>query len=381
MISKKITFIIAAIVFLLSAAGSYYYFSQGPDLSGYKGPTVADTSLLPEDTGPKTEPCPLNGALWSKAQRAVWEKRRPLGVMIENHTDSRPQSGLSYADIVYEAVAEGGITRFLTIYYCRDAKPIGPIRSARMYYVNLLQEYGDNPLYAHVGGANTPGPADALGEIQDLGWDQYNDLNQFGVPFPYYYRDYERLPNVVTEHTMYAATSKLWEFAKTKRKLSNVDEDGKAWDESFTSWKFKDDAPAVDRGSKNKISLYFWKQYGDFNVQWNYDKATNSYKRVNGGNPHTDKDTGKQLTAKNVVVVLADESTANDGYEGGHLLYDLVGSGDAYLFQNGKAAEITWKKNSPEERMIFTDPAGQEASFVRGQVWVEIVPTGNKITY
>lgn len=381
MIAKKITFIIAAIVFLLSAAGSYYFYSQGADLSEYKGPVPADTSQLPEDSGPKTEPCPINGALWSKAQRAVWEKRRPLGVMIENHTDSRPQSGLSYADIVYEAVAEGGITRFIAIFYCRDANPIGPVRSARMYYVNLLQEYGENPLYAHVGGANTPGPADALGEIQDLGWDQYNDLNQFGVPFPYYYRDYERLPNVVTEHTMYAATNKLWEFAKNKRKLSNVDEDGKSWDETFTSWKFKDDAPAANRGSKNKISLYFWKQYGDFNVQWNYDKATNSYKRVNGRNPHTDKDTGKQLAVKNVVVVLADESSANDGYEGGHLLYDLVGSGDAYIFQNGKAAEITWKKSSPEKRMMFTDSAGQEASFVRGQIWVEIVPTGNEITY
>lgn len=386
MISKKVTVIIAIIVLLLSGGGSYYYFSQQlakkSSLSQYKGTIPGDTSQLPEDSGPKTEPCPMNGALYSKAQQQIWESRRPLGVMIENHTDSRPQSGLSSADIVYEAVAEGGITRFLAIFYCKDATPIGPVRSARIYFLETLQEYGNNPLYAHVGGANTSGPADALGEIQDLGWDQYNDLNQFGVPFPYYYRDYERLPNVATEHTMYAATNKLWEFAKNKRKLTKVDEKGKAWDTNFVSWKFKDNAPTAQRGLTNKISFYFWQQFGAFNVQWNYDIQTNTYKRVNGGNPHLDKDTGKQIAVKNVVIVLASESAANDGYENGqHLLYDLTGTGDGYLFQNGQAVKITWKKNSPESRMKFYDPSGQEISFVRGQIWVEIVPTGNKITY
>jgi len=386
MISKKLTIIISVVVFLLSGVGSYFYFGQQlvkfGSLADYKGTVPGDTSLLPEDSGPKTEPCPMNGALYSKAQRKIWEGRRPLGVMIENHTDSRPQSGLSFADIMYEAVAEGGITRFMAIYYCRDANPIGPVRSARMYYVQLLQEYGKNPLYAHVGGANTPGPADALGEIRDLGWDIYNDLNQFGVPFPYYYRDYERLPNVATEHTMYAATSKLWEFAKSKRKLSNVDEDREKWDETFSPWNFIDDATVQQRGSTNKISLGFWDQYNDFDVQWNYDKQSNAYKRVNGGAPHLDKNTGKQLYAKNVVVVLSDESVANDGYDAGqHLLYDLSGSGDGFLFQNGKAVKITWRKNKPESRMKFYDPSGEEASFVRGPIWVQIVPLGNKIAY
>ncbi len=382
MISKKLTIIIVTIILLVSVGGSYYFFSQKPDLSGYKEPVPADTSKLSADNGPKTQPCPLNGAFYSEAQRKIWESRRPLGVMIENHLDARPQSGLSSADVVYEAVAEGGITRFLSIFYCQDATPIGPVRSARIYFLQTLQEYGSNPLYAHVGGANAPGPADALGEIQDLGWDNYNDLNQFGVPFPYYYRDYERLPNVATEHTMYSSTSKLWEFAKNKRKLSNVDKDGKAWDKDFVSWKFKDDEPTAQRGSTDKISFYFWQQFGDFNVQWNYDKQTNTYKRVNGVSPHVDKDTGKQISAKNVVIVLADESVANDGYEKGqHLLYHITGNGDGYLFQNGKATKTTWKKKSPKDRMQFYDPSGQEVSFVRGQIWVEITPLGNKITY
>ena len=370
----------------MSGGGSYYYFSRqavkANTLSQYNKNIPSDTSGLSDDSAPKTEPCPINGALYSKAQRQIWESRRPLGVMIENHTDSRPQSGLSSADIVYEAVAEGGITRFLAVFYCKDATPVGPVRSARIYFLQTLQEYGGNPLYAHVGGANAPGPADALGEIASLGWDHYNDLNQFGVPFPYYYRDYERLPNVATEHTMYASTSKLWEFAKNKRKLTNVDEKGKAWNADFVSWKFKDDQTPAPAGSTNKISFYFWQQFADFNVEWNWDKLTQTYKRVNGGRPHLDKDTGGQITAKNVVIVLAKESVANDNYEKGqHLLYGITGQGDGYLFQNGKDAKVTWSKKTAKARMQFFDPSGQEVSFVRGQIWVEIVPQGNKITY
>src|SRR5438105_14884108 len=147
----------------------------------------------------------------TKSQKALWEKRRPLGVMIENHTEARPQSGLSSADVVYEAVAEGGITRFMGVYYCKDSiKYVGPVRSARVYYIDLLSEYGSYPLYTHVGGANcnkTTGsgcengaPADALGKLEDLGWFGYNDLNF--IPFPVMWRDYERLPNVATEHTV-----------------------------------------------------------------------------------------------------------------------------------------------------------------------------------
>ena len=130
---------------------------------------TASGKLMFDPTLPKTESCPINGAMYSKQQKAWWEKHGPLGVMIENHLEARPQSGISFADIVYEAVAEGGITRFLNIFYCQDAEVVGPVRSARTYYVDFLSEYGPFPLYAHVGGANTPGKANALGQIEDYG--------------------------------------------------------------------------------------------------------------------------------------------------------------------------------------------------------------------
>jgi hypothetical protein len=399
MVNKKAVFAIGIIVFLLSAYTSYSYFSENGSLSfisplsNYKAPTNGNNGQEVVDTEPKTEECPINGKMLSKTQKQKWETRRPLGIMIENHKEARPQSGLSSADVVYEAVAEGGITRFLTIFYCQDATMVGPVRSARIYFIRLLQEYGSNPLYAHVGGANcdsTTGsgcangaPADALGTISKLGWSLYNDLNQFGVPFPFYWRDYERLPNVATEHTVYTSTSKLWDYAKTKRKLTNIDEDGLAWDKNFTKWQFQDDASQDKRGTTNKISFGFWANSlaSDFNVTWNYDKVNNSYKRVNGGAPHLDKNTGKQLETKNVVVVLADESPANDGYDGGHILYDIIGSGNGYIFQNGQAIKATWKKADMESRMIFYDENGNEIKFVRGQIFVEILPTGNKVTY
>lgn len=393
MIAKKSAWLILAFLFFLSVGASYVLFTWVAPAQGLvvfssfrtpSGPTPtvitsADAENLNE---PKTEECPLNGEMVGKSLKTNWEKVRPLGIMVENHTEARPQSGLSSADVVYEAVAEGGITRFLVVFYCHNAAFVGPVRSARIYFVKTIQGYGENPLYAHVGGANTDGPADALGEIEDLGWANYNDLNQFSVPFPNFWRDYDRLPDRATEHTVYTDTSKLWNYAKAKRELSNVDDKGVAWNKNFEPWLFKDDAKTGDRGTVNKIDFGFWNtSAADYGVTWTYDKATNSYKRSNGGKPHVDNNTKKQLEAKNVVVVFAEESPANDGYEGGHLLYDVVGTGTGYVFQDGKVIKITWKKPDEESMFRFYDEKGKEVNLVRGKIFVEILPTGNKVTY
>lgn len=373
--------------------GSTYGIMQV--MQNSKQTTVTKKTATPaeeESTEPKTEECPINGQMMTVAQKNKWVTRRPLGIMIENHTEARPQSGISSADVVYEAVAEGGITRFLSIFYCQDAPFVGPVRSARVHFMKMLREYGEYPLYGHVGGANCDAEtgsgcangakADALGIINKLGWGSYNDMNQFAVPFPYYWRDYERLPNVATEHTVYTSTAKLWDYAKTNRKLTNVDEEGVAWDKTFESWKFADDAKTADRGTTNKIQLGFWNSFAsDFSVVWNYNSAKNTYARVNGGKPHLDKNTGKQLDAKNVIVVFAKESPANDGYDGGHILYALEGEGDALVFQNGNAIKATWKKADPESRMKWYDEKDKEISIVRGKVFVEILPIGNTVTY
>lgn len=331
---------------------------------------------------PKTEVCPLNGVKYSTQQRDWWEKHRPLGVMIENHEEARPQSGLSYADVVYEAVAEGGITRFLAVFYCQDAPQIGPIRSARTYFIDFASEYGDHPLYAHVGGANAAGPADALGQLETYGWAGYNDLNQFSIGFPTFWRDYDRLGHTVaTEHTMYSTTSKLWNFAKVDRDLTNVDKNDNSWDTKFVKYDFKDDAAASARGTSQSIHLEFWQGNSDYYVDWAYDPANNVYKRSNGGAPHIDFDTKKQLTAKTVVVLSMKELNANDGYENNvHLLYQDKGTGKATIFMDGKQIKGTWRKDSRTARTFIYDANGDPIKFDRGLIWFTVLPLEGVLT-
>ena len=178
---------------------------------------------------------------------------------------------------------------------------------------------------------------------------------------------------------MYSSTNKLWEFAKNKRNLTNVDENNKAWDTAFTKWKFKDDG--IEKGLLTSISFDFWSTMKDYSVNWKYDKTTNSFKRFNGGEIHLDKNTGKQLETKNLIVLFMKESPANDGYEGGHLLYKNIGTGDAIIFQDGKATEGSWSKVDAFSRMKVMDDKGKEISFIRGQIFFEIVPIGNKVDY
>ena len=373
--------VVGILLYFVSSGLSYFIFSKAtsqtltpstPTTTGPNGKVVFDESL------PKTEECSLNGAKYSKQQREWWEKHRPLGIMIENHETSRPQSGLSSADVIYEAVAEGGITRFLAVFYCQDAELVGPVRSARTYFLDFISEYGQNPLYAHVGGANTPGPADALFQINKYGWGAYNDMNQFSIGFPTFWRDYNRLGHpTATEHTMYSSTTKLWNFAAKDRKLTNKDEDGKNWDEDFESYSFKDDAKTSDRGDVGSVHIEFWENNSDYFVDWKFDLATNSYLRSHGKTTHTDLNTKKQISAKNVVALFMRESSANDGYEDNvHLLYATKGSGKAQVYMDGEEISGTWRKSDREARTIILDSKGNEVEFNRGLTWFEIVPIG-----
>lgn len=378
--------LILIVVYVLTTIVSFVIFSGLiKSLSTVQSPVPAavtdGSKTLFDDSLPKTEACPLSGELFSKQQRQWWEEHRPLGVMIENHEESRPQSGLSRADVVYEAVAEGGITRFLVVFYCQDAEIVGAVRSARTYFLDFISEYGDYPLYAHVGGANTPGPADALGQIRQYGWQNYNDLNQFSIGFPVFYRDYDRLGRTVaTEHTMYSSTTRLWDYAKEERGLSNVDEDGNSWDEEFVYYEYKEDATEGARPAAQSISYNSWDGYGDYTVDWQYNKSTNSYVRSNGGQPHLDLNTEQPISAKNVVVLFMRETSANDGYPGNlHLLYGTKGTGDAIVFQDGKEIEATWSKKNRTARTIITASRGQEIEYNPGLTWFSVLPLNTDV--
>ncbi len=379
-----ISVLIILIAYLISGVSSYALFS-GKSISQVKpSSSLSQTSgkLSFDETLPKTESCPLNGELYSKQQKEWWEKQRPLGVMIENHKEARPQSGLTGADVIYEAVAEGGITRFLSIFYCQNAEILGPVRSARTYFLDFVSEYGSSPLYAHVGGANQDGPADALSQIENYGWVDRNDMNQFSIGFPTFWRDYDRLGRAVaTEHTMYSSMEKLFQFAATSRNLKVEDEDGVPWTKGFVPYSFKEDVLSSQRPTVQKIHLEFWTLDADYSVDWTYDPTTNLYKRSNGGANHIDKNNNKQLTAKNIVVLRMIESRANDGYENNqHLLYKTKGTGKANIFTDGKETVGVWRKDARTARTLLFDSAGEPIKLNRGNIWFEILPTDGILT-
>ena len=142
-----------------------FLVSTGVSLAGFTflvkntSPEVVNNSLdgkvsRVDLSKPKTESCPINGEMYTKAQKDLWMTKRPIVAVIENHLESRPQSSLSKADVVYEAIAEGGVTRFMAMFYCGIAAydiGLAPVRSARTYFVDWVSEY--DALYNHVGGA------------------------------------------------------------------------------------------------------------------------------------------------------------------------------------------------------------------------------------
>lgn len=341
---------------------------------------VEETLLDIDPKAPKDQVCPLNGQMYTEIEKEAWEKRRPLAVMIENSPDARPQSGLIKSDVVFEAIAEGGVTRFMAMYYCdaqRQDVIVAPVRSARTYFVDWASGF-NRPLYVHVGGANTPGPANALGQLGDYGWNGANDINQFSVGYPTFKRDYNRVEgkDIATEHTMVSSTEKLWVIGED-REWTATDPKGKEWAEGFTPWEFVDGE--AGKGSVLTVSFEFWDGFKQFAVQWAYDKTTNSYKRTLAGEPHTDLETGKQIEVKNAVVLFSKEKGPIDELK--HMLYQTTGTGTAVVFQNGEALEVNWSKPKRESPLVFTDKKGKPFGFVRGKIWISVVNVGTDVSY
>lgn len=397
-------------LFLIITGISYYLFDYliPSGTSGSLSPNSNKTSQDETGTlntnafpGPKTQVCPLNGQLYTKEEQAIWSKRRPLTVMIENHSDSRPQSGLQSADIVYEAIAEGGITRFIAIFYCGIIAPeveltnkynVGPVRSARTYFLDIASEYADYPLYNHVGGANcsaadskspctTHKKAQAIEQIASYGWNNagtWGDLSQFSLSYKACRREPERTGQErATEHTMYCSTTELYNIA-ANRGLTNITEAKKnTWDKSYQPWKFTQKETAATSGAT--ISFDFWSNYKAYSVSWKYDTATNLYYRSNGGKEHIDFNTQKTITAKNIVIQYVKETRSVDEHL--HNLYEMIGSGKGLLFQNGTKTEITWSKANRLSRTVFKDTSGKEVNFVPGNIWVEILPLNTSVSY
>ncbi len=350
---KKIFIIILAILLAtLIAFFGYTFFTKGDSV--FVSPLGNGGSLSQANMVVN----PLTGERVDANEAESWIGQRPLAVMINNHIDARPQSGLIYADLVYEIVAEGGITRLVPFFLSETPEKIGPVRSTREYYLVLVKELGDAMLM-HIGWS-----PQALTAIET--W-PVRSLGRGGGSF---WRDNPR--NVATEHTAYVNGVELRQRAVEL-----------GWEgvREFKVWEFKDSKGYESYPAASHLEIDFWHK-GDYSAIFDYDEKSNVYLRSMGydagGNPieHRDQETNEQIAISNIIVQFVKESPIPNDPKG-RLDYELVGSGTGLVFLDGVVIDITWSKEDRDSRTIFYDTDGQEITFNRGMFWISVVPDRN----
>lgn len=283
-----------------------------------------------------------------------------VAVMIENYQDAQPLSGIDKASLVYEALVEATITRFMVVIpFPTDMVPsddlIGPVRSVRPYYLTWATELG--AMLIHVGGS----PA-ALERIRGQG---ILTLNEF-----YNGKFFVRAKDRYAPHNTFTSTTKLAQAIGEKLTGTSLEK----WSQSLPAWQYKEDTDAKDRGTTTAITIGYSEPYA---VKWEYNKDTNSYTRMQWGGSHTTS-TGTVLAAKNIAVVVQKMAVLD---EIGRKQFTTEGTGPAYLFRDGVAIVGTWQKDSPSARMRLFDQSGNEMNFNAGPTWVEVVPVNTVIQY
>jgi hypothetical protein len=296
-------------------------------------------------------PTTVNSVLDGLAYDAALAGRRPIAVMVENHPDARPQFGLSRASVVYEAIAEGGITRYMAIFGPQDTERVGPIRSARTYYIDWATEY--NAIYTHAGGASNA--------LEKLRTGILNDIDQQNPPTMWR----QRRAKESSEHTLYSSTIKLRDYAIAKGWSQAIDVAG---------WTFVADArPEADRlaAATAKTVTIPWSS-ASFQTAWTYDATKNVYLRALASKSDTDAATNEQLSATNLVIQVMNrkEITAAGKTVGDLTLY---GSGDAWVVKGGQFVKGTWKKEKEKARTRYYDGAGVEIPLIPGRTWVSVI--------
>lgn len=279
--------------------------------------------------------------------------QRVFTVMVENHPEARPQSGLASAKVVYEVLVEGGITRFMAIFdNLQDLDTvIGPVRSARPYYLWFAYEL-DNALYGHVGGS-----PDALNYIQNNG---LNDCDEFyyGGTF------YERISSRRAPHNTYTTIGDLQgcNDGAAMGRLAEID-----------PWTFMSggEDKVISSPEFSEINI----AYSDYTylAKWQYNQEDRLYYRFYAdAQPNVDKGNNQQIATSNIVV-LEMPSRAIDDY--GRLSMDSIGDGDLIIYRKGEKMEGTWLKEDKASRIQFLDENGENIELMPGRVWISIVPS------
>ncbi|MFH0071226.1 DUF3048 domain-containing protein, partial [Peribacillus sp. NPDC056705] len=284
--------------------------------------------------------------------------QRPLAIMINNAPAARPQSGLGQADIVYEVLAEGGITRFIGIYQSQSGiEKIGPIRSIRPYLINLGESYGG--VLVHAGGS-----PEAYSIIQSQ---RKHDLDEIGNAGAYFFRASDRK----APHNLYASDEKLREAAAKHNYNTEV---------TVPQYTFYPESVAVsgeeaggsgtdsDAAGEAATNVDIKFLLDSYVVGYVYDASTNTYKRSMNGSPHIDPNDNVQLEAANVIVLGADHKVLDDV---GRLAVNVEAGGEAMLFQRGQVIRGQWVRAAGDAIRFVKD--GQEVQLVPGKTYFNIV--------
>ena len=272
------------------------------------------------------------------------------GIMVENSVQARPQAGLSQAGVVFEAIAEGGVTRFLALFQDTAPANVGPIRSARPYYAQWA--LGFDAGYAHVGGSPK-----ALANIKEWG---VKDLDQFlnaGA--------YSRISSRPAPHNVYTSVDKLKQLQASKGFTKST----------YKGFPRKKDAPNATPTAK-AIDLSI--SGATYNVHYDYNPANNSYQRSLAGAAHVDSNSNAQLSPKVVVAMIIPYGLEADGY---HSSYSTIGSGQVYIFQDGVVTTGQWTKPDIKAQISFTDASGKPLKLNPGQTWITALSAAGKVTY
>jgi Protein of unknown function (DUF3048) N-terminal domain/Protein of unknown function (DUF3048) C-terminal domain len=297
-------------------------------------------------------PGPLVSALDGTPISRAGASQRPIAVIVENYyPQARPQWGLSQAARVYESLTEGPITRYLAVFNGAQNVPrVGPVRSIRTQFMNYVAETG--AALAHVGGNE-----DALAMIPAL---QVANLDEFHVPGAY--RRIFR-PGIAYEHTMFTSIAAL---------RAATDERGWGEEGAVPHPAWKEDAPRSERPDSESVTVDF--STAPYRVRWLYRPATDDYVRELGGRPDVDAGTGAQLRAAAISIMVVPRVEGRTRIHEDTWTYSDVGSGPAWVVEDGRVIPATWHKPWRAARLTFTDRRGAEIAVNPGPQWIEIVP-------
>ncbi len=324
----------------------------GPEthVPGAPSPGQPPARRLPAPQPPRVASPRLDDPIDGEPVPPELRGRRPVAVVVDNHPQARPQWGLSRASRVYEALTEGGITRYLAVFSRADADRVGPVRSIRTQFLDYALEL--DAALAHVGGNE-----DALALIPRL---HVKDLNEFRYASPY-----RRIParGVAFEHTMFASTAAL---------RGVVEQMGWGEDPPAGSPPWKADAPPDGRPAGQQVTIDFSEP--QYRVSWIYRRGPNLYERRLAGAPDRDAATGNAIVAKSIAIVVVPRVHGRTPIGEDTWTFFDVGAGAAWVVQDGTVTPGTWRKASRAARLRFFDRAGTEIALDRGPQWVEVIP-------